>query len=312
MAGTERRWSLVVSIVITVVLIALASVAPASAGGVTGGTTPARINILVLGIDSHVKGVQTRSDIVMIVSVDPETGATAMLSMPRDSRVEISGHGRDKIGHAHAYGGVKLARETVAACLGLKLDYWVRLDLPGLVQLFDTFGPIPVDVPYPIVLDDQTRLEAGRVEMDAHLALLYAIERKSDPNGDVGRTSRAQGLMLAAVRHLTQRISLKDLPALYLTARRSVDTNISLKAGIELVRLAKTISPEQVQHAVLPGKGVMDKGVWYYDVDWAAAAKTMAELGMVSTAPVAPLDHGLEQPGSEQPAPIRTPDVSQP
>jgi LCP family protein required for cell wall assembly len=274
-----------VSIVITVVLIALASVAPASAGGVTGGTTgaPARINILVLGIDSHVEGVQTRSDIVMVVSVDPATGATAMLSIPRDSRVEISGHGRDKIGHAHAYGGVKLARETVAACLGLKLDYWVRLDMPGLVHLFDAFGPIPVDVPYPIVLDDQTRLEAGRVEMDAHLALLYAIERKSDPNGDVGRTSRAQGLMLAAVRHLSQRISIKDLPALYLAARRSVDTNISLKAGIELVRLAKTIGTEQVQHGVLPGQGVMDKGIWYYDVDWAAAAKTMAELGMIST-----------------------------
>jgi anionic cell wall polymer biosynthesis LytR-Cps2A-Psr (LCP) family protein len=128
--------------------------------------------------------------------------------------------------------------------------------------------------------------------------------------------------MLAAVRHLSQQISIKDLPALYLAARRSVDTNISLKAGIELVRLAKTIGTEQVQHGVLPGQGVMDKGIWYYDVDWAAAAKTMAELGMVSTGvgegaspaptpagkgPVAPV-----APISEQSTPTRTPYVNQP
>lgn len=148
------------------------------------------INILLLGIDARQEGEPARSDALILVSLDPKTQDAAMLSIPRESRVFIPGRGPDKIAHAHAFGGVDLAVQTVEANFGVPVHHWVRIDMPRFLKLVDVLGPVTVNVPYDLRLRNGRQLEAGPHQMDSELVLAYLRERYSDPSGDFGRADR--------------------------------------------------------------------------------------------------------------------------
>lgn len=301
-----RKSPLVVVIPALVAVMVAVLLAGRGTLATTAPPSSQRMNVLLLGIDARVGGAQTRSDTLMVLSIVPATGELSLLSIPRDSRVAISGHGLDKINHAHAFGGVPLARETVSASFGLTIDHWVRVDMPGLVQMLSLLGPVTIDVPYPLVLDDGTRLAAGPVEMDTRLALLYVLERHSDPAGDIGRTGRAQQFILEAARQLSERVSPLDLPALYRSARKCVDTDLGLDDCLALARAVRSLDPEKVRRGTVPGRGVTLNGIWYYDVDWDGAEAVIEQLGLREQP--APPDGRTSLP-EPRPQPPATPDV---
>jgi LCP family protein required for cell wall assembly len=108
-----------------------------------------RMNILLMGVDSNGRNTQrflnTRSDTMMVVSVDPDARKVGVVSIPRDSRVPIAGgHGEDKINSAHAFGGPDLAVETVQQNFNVPIDRYVVVDVQGLKRLFEILGPIEV------------------------------------------------------------------------------------------------------------------------------------------------------------------------
>ena len=85
-----------------------------------------RVNILVLGTDAE-DGVHGRADSIMVFNVDLVNYRVNVLSIPRDSRVDIPGYqNKTKINHSFAYGGVDLTRQTVSELLGVPIDYWTR------------------------------------------------------------------------------------------------------------------------------------------------------------------------------------------
>lgn len=237
-----------------------------------------RLNILLLGLDAREPGEPSRSDMLLLLSLDLVRREASLLSIPRDSRVEIPGRGLDKINHAHAFGGVDLALQTVANAFQVPIHHWVRIDMTGVVALIDRLGPVTVDVPYSLTLDDGTRVGPGPVEMDGQLALDYLRERYSDPKGDVGRSERAGAFLMEVGRALAANVGPADIPRLYALLREHADTDIELQDG--LWQRALRIPPDQVQRGTVRGRGVMIDGIYYYEVDWAETERVLQELGI--------------------------------
>jgi LCP family protein required for cell wall assembly len=175
-------------------------------------------NILVLGADTGSKSRQgevARSDTIMIIHTDPDEHRTALLSIPRDLRVEIPGHGEDKINAAYAYGGPTLAIKTVQSVTGLPINHVVVVDFGTFDEVIDALGGVTIDVPKPILSNKFEcprasqaacdrwkgwRYHKGEQTMDGHTALIYARIRENqlDPKeSDITRGERQQAVVNA-------------------------------------------------------------------------------------------------------------------
>jgi LCP family protein required for cell wall assembly len=175
-------------------------------------------NILVLGADTGSKSRQgsvARSDSIIIVHTDPDGHRIVLLSIPRDLRVDIPGHGEDKINAAYAYGGPTLAIKTVQSVTGLPINHVVVVDFGTFDQVIDALGGVNVDVPKPILSNKFEcpfateahcdrwkgwRFRKGEQTMDGHTALIYARIRENqlDPKeSDITRGERQQAVVTA-------------------------------------------------------------------------------------------------------------------
>ena len=147
------------------------------------------INVLLLGIDAE--GSTTgRSDAIMVMQLEPKTDELTIVSIPRDTRTEIIGKGfDDKINHAYAFGGADMAVATVENFLDIDLDYYVSINMDGLVELVDELGAITItnEIAWS---DSKYDFPEGIMEMDGEKTKAFVRMRKKDPAGDFGRTQR--------------------------------------------------------------------------------------------------------------------------
>lgn len=264
--------------------------------GATSEDTPVRqrTNILIFGIDAGQEGEQARSDTVILASLDPQTRNVALLSIPRDSRVRIPGRGLDKIAHAHVYGGVELAVETVAVNFGVPVHHWVRIDMPRFLKLIDIIGPVTVNVPYDLRLRDGRRLEAGPHRMDSELVLAYLRERYNDRSGDFGRAERQQQFLMDVARQMRSDLSFLDVLRMLPSLIRYVETDMGIRDAAALVRLVWDIHLGQVQRGVVKGRDLMIDGIYYYEIDWDETNELLTTLG------IRPSDGGSAAPDAQE------------
>jgi polyisoprenyl-teichoic acid--peptidoglycan teichoic acid transferase len=244
-------------------------------------------NVLVIGVDlrSDQRDEGARSDTLIVVHVDPVQKWSSMLSIPRDTFVEIpnsvcSGNGGTKINAAYSCGysnpeiygpkatpedaGAALAADTVEEFLGITIDYTAQIDFNGFQQLIDALGGITVDVPraildaeYPTEDNGYMRLyiPAGLQRMDGTTALRYARTRHAD--NDFGRAQRQQQVMQAVLDELKRQGVLNQIeaaPKLLDVASQSVRTTLRLNdLGTlrGLAALAQEIKAEQIQRIVM-------------------------------------------------------------
>lgn len=168
------------------------------------------LNILLLGIDSD-EGQKGRSDAIMVMRLLPETDEMKIVSIPRDAYTEIVGKDmEDKINHAYAYGGASMAVGTVENFLDIDIDYYVSINMNGLIQLVDELGTITVenDVEWS---DKKFDFPIGRVEMDGEKTKAFVRMRKQDTEGDFGRTKRHRKVIEGILR---EGASIASIPKL--------------------------------------------------------------------------------------------------
>ncbi|HEY5528315.1 MAG TPA: LCP family protein, partial [Thermoleophilia bacterium] len=110
--------------------------------------SPSAMNILVLGTDKRQNIAEDygRSDTLMVVHIDPGQDYLSILSLPRDLRVDVPGHGLQKINAAYAYGGAALTIKTVAQLTGVAIDHFVEVDFNAFKDITDSLGGVYVDV----------------------------------------------------------------------------------------------------------------------------------------------------------------------
>jgi LCP family protein required for cell wall assembly len=139
-----------------------------------------------------------RTDTIMLLSVPPG-GKPALVSLPRDSYVEIPGNGANKINAAYAIGGPQLLVQTVEQNTGVRVDGYLEVGFGGFVNVIDALGGIRMCIPRAIS-DEKAhlKLSEGCQRLEGAEALGYVRMRYADPKGDLGRVER-QRQMLAAV-----------------------------------------------------------------------------------------------------------------
>ncbi len=129
----------------------------------------------------------------------PESGPTALISLPRDSYVSIPGHGKNKLNAAFAFGGPQLLIQTIENVTGVRVDNYVEIGFSGFSSIIDSLGGIEMCLPKAMKdKDAHIDLPKGCQELDGVNALGYVRARKSDPLGDLGRVQR-QREMIGAV-----------------------------------------------------------------------------------------------------------------
>jgi LCP family protein required for cell wall assembly len=239
-----------------------------------------RVNILVLGIDQRCEEEgPTRTDTMIVLTLDPVGLSAAMLSLPRDLWVDIPGFGLNKINQAHFFGeaydvpggGPGLAVKTVENFLGVQLDYFVTINFDGFVQAIDELGGIDVTAAENIADDtypdncygyDPFYLSAGEQHLDGQTALKYARTRAT-LGGDVDRAARQQQVILA-VRD--KALSLGMIPQLPFRApqlwrifQQNVETDLSLNEAIQLGLLIQDIADGSIRSEVIDYSYVVDQ-----------------------------------------------------
>lgn len=206
--GRIRTLVLVVVLVVVAYPLALAvtgylamdRVGRLQASGV--GDTPGH-TVLLVGSDSREGtdiggGGGARTDTIMLLHRPTGGGPTVLLSIPRDSAVEIPGHGENKINAAYSLGGAQLLAQTVEAATGIGIDSYVETDLAGFPDIVDAVGGVELCPAEPIQDPKAGDLDiaAGCQEMDGGTALGYARTR-AGPEGDLGRVERQRELIAA-------------------------------------------------------------------------------------------------------------------
>jgi LCP family protein required for cell wall assembly len=210
-----------------------------SDGSATSSTTeapperPTGMNVVLLGSDTRsTNGKGGRSDTIILVHIDPDNDYLSMLSIPRDLKVAIPGHGTNKINAAYAYGGAALLIRTVQSALGVDLDHFVKVDFSAFKEITDTLGGVYVDVDRTYD-DGKIQLKPGYQLLDGQNALRYCRTRH-DSNYDFGRMERQQRF-LSAVREQAMGWNLAfKLPSLIKATFGNVDTDLGANDILKL------------------------------------------------------------------------------
>lgn len=170
------------------------------------------VSILFIGIDDSEGrsfGENSRSDALMLATLNEKAKTVKLVSIPRDSYVYIDKVGyKTRINHAHAYGGPKATIETVEELLDIPVDYYVRMDFQAFMEVVDALGGVEVDVPFAISEQDSKdragaiNLKKGLQTLDGEQALAFARTRHID--NDIERGKRQQEIMKSVMKKATK------------------------------------------------------------------------------------------------------------
>ena len=238
-------------------------------------------NIVVMGCDVR-KGDAGRSDTLFVVMLDKSKKNAALLSVPRDTRVKIKGHGWDKINAAFAYGGQKLTRETVQDFLGIKLDNYVLVDFRGFKGLVDAVGGVDINVEKRMYYYDpydgfEIDLRPGMQHMDGKTAMQYV--RYRDEEGDIGRIRRQQKFLMALYRHIASKNIIAKIPGISKQTMSMVKTDLSLKEMVELGNVMRDmVEKDGLKMSMVPGEPEYIDGISYWIPDIPKMRQKMADM----------------------------------
>lgn len=241
----------------------------------TGG----KINILLLGRDAQNPIYSGNTDSITILSIDKKTKKVALLSIPRDSKVNIPGHGMDKINAAYGDGGINLTVTTIENFLNIHIDYYVVIDFEEFKSIVDTLGGINVNVEPQIAAYRPELGQAGVKKLNGDQTLLYARFRQ-DNEGDIGRVHRHQKIIAEIVKESLEPSNLPKLPSILNQLRENTHTNVPIYDSVMLGKLLMDFDINNAPVEMITGKSQRVNGIYYLIPDRADAEKKVVELDL--------------------------------
>jgi LCP family protein required for cell wall assembly len=234
----------------------------------TGTPSSGPVNILVAGVDSreglthkqkialHVGTADgLNSDTLMLVHIPANHSGIDVVSIPRDSWVNIPGHGMNKINAAIGFGGPALMVQTIEQVTGLTINDYVEVDFTGFVKVIDALGGVSICVPYAV--DDPYSgldISAGRHHVDGVTALEFARDRHSFALSDLSRISDQQQLLSTLFAQVTQAGVLAN-PVKFQEVVSSVTSAVTVDKGFNLIQLAdelRGLRPQDATFTTVP------------------------------------------------------------
>ncbi|MBR1942357.1 LCP family protein [bacterium] len=221
-----------------------------------------RQNILLVGVDDNGSTIDpwrgSRTDTIIILNVDPKTKSVNAISVPRDSKVYLPGDfGIQKINSAHAIGGIEMTKRTLEKTLGIKIHRYVMVHDAAVANIVDAIGGVPIYVEKNMFYNDYSgnlhvNLTKGLNVLDGQNAVGYLRFRK-DGLGDIGRTQRQQFFLKGLMEKLQTPQAIAKIPDMIDAVTKYVKTDMSFYEISQFAALAKSIDPDKVEFATLPG-----------------------------------------------------------
>ena len=218
-------------------------------GGELAETDPGKPQtLMLLGSDRRPKNNQegaagARSDTIMLIRLDPEKEAIALMSLPRDLKVEIPGHGTDKINMAYEYGGPRLTLKTVKRLTGLSINHVINVNFRGFWRAVNAVGCVYADIDrrYYNASAEYTyiNLEPGYQRLCGTDALQYVRFRHED--NDLVRSARQQDFLRLAKQQVTTSELFGKRDRLLKIFGRNTTTDNGLRSRSEVLRLLKLV-----------------------------------------------------------------------
>lgn len=228
------------------------------------------VNILLLGVDER-DGDVGRSDTMILLSLNPRTDSMLMLSIPRDTYVNIPDRGMDKINHAYAFGeaaqtggGTELSVETVEEAFDLPIHSYVRVNMEGFQQGIDALGGVTVQNSMAFSQDGHDFSE-GNLTLNGEEALSYIRMRYEDSRGDMGRNERQRDVIVAAMDEAASFSSITKASNILDILGNNVQTDLDMKR-LQTLFTDYSGTRNNVETMEMEGDGQTIGGVWYYVV----------------------------------------------
>ena len=267
-----------------------------------------KLNVAVFGVDKD----ETRTDVAFVVHYDSEQESIQLISVPRDTRVDVceevedllgGRYGVTKFNAVHAYGGKEHGPEAAILqmedLLGISIDHYVKINFDALVEIVDAVGGVEVDVPQDMKWDMSDTgditidLKKGLQTLDGDHALqLVRFRRYAD--GDVGRIQVQQMFLKAlAEKVLSTESIVKNIGDYIKVMYKHVDTDVSLTDAVKYANYITKVDMDKISMETLPGAGQYVGGVSYFVHD-PQATREMVDRVFYSIAPEVNADGSID------------------
>lgn len=233
-------------------------------------------SILMLGVDER-EGDRGRSDTMIVLTVNPNLNSVKMLSIPRDTRTEIVGHGTtDKINHAYAFGGVEMSLNTVENFLDIPIDYYMQINMEGFSDIVDAVGGVTVQNDLDFTYEG-VHFPEGEVSLNGEKALKFSRMRYEDPRGDFGRQLRQRQIIQAVIKQGASLSSLTKYDDVFEALGSNVKTNLVFSEMVDIQKNYKAAAKNMEQLSI-SGNGTKIDAVYYLVVPDEEKQRIQSEL----------------------------------
>lgn len=231
-----------------------------------------RVSVLLIGADQRPEDPKYNTDSIILATIDPQARRISLLSIPRDTRIPLAGHGYVKINSVVPLTNLATLQRSVDALTGEPVAGYIQTNFEGFKQVIDTLGGITVDVEKNMYYetgdkeDGYINLHKGVQRLDGTKALQYARFRH-DALADISRTARQQIVLKAIAKEMFQLSTVPKLPIIIPQLMKAVHTNLSSKDILLLSKAAVGFQSSNVISQTLPGVFQDVDGVSYWKVD---------------------------------------------
>lgn len=250
------------------------------------GAFKGRINILLLGEGLIRNGSQDilnkpnlpdQTDVIMLISIDTQTDQASLLSVPRDSEINLpQAGGLNKINDANFVGGPQLAVKIVSKTVGVPINFYAETTILNFSQIINDIGGLTIDVPYAMNYGN-SNTAAGRF-LDIHLKpgvqhlngqqVVEFVRFREEALGDIGRIQQEQYVVKLILRKVLQPSEITKLPQVITLLRKDItQTNLTTTQLIQLGLFGTHLHLNQIRYATLPGIPQTINGIDYWKLD---------------------------------------------
>ena len=241
------------------------------------------VNFLILGVDERDDDVG-RSDTIIVLSTNLATKRIGLISIPRDSRVEVPYHGETKINHAYAYGGPLLTKQVVEKTLNIKTDNYVVFNFQTFKNIIDLIGGVDIDIEKDMYYRDDYDVDGGLLidfkKGHHHLNGQHAMEyvRYRDEEGDIGRVHRQQKFLNALLDKMTSPENILKLPLIAKELLHSVKTDIKFDSFMSYLSFLRPNQTYETKAVMAAGTPEMIDDLSYWILDYPTIQENLKQL----------------------------------
>lgn len=242
-----------------------------------------RVNVILIGADQRPEEKVYNTDSIIFASIDPLNQQVSLLSIPRDTKVHLLGHGDVKINSVASLEGLDTLQKIVSDLLDVPVNGYIMTNFAGFKKIIDTLGGITVNVEKDMYYetgdkeDGYINLRKGLQRLNGTQALEYTRFRY-DALADISRTARQQVVLKAVAKEMFQLTTVPKIPVLIPQLMKAVQTNLTSMEILKLAKVAVGFDSSKVISQTLPGSFLDLEGISYWNVEPVEAKEVVRNL----------------------------------